>query len=104
LQVYLEASQRLRLAALARAGGQPAAVLIREAVERYIEQERCDVSADDPLLSLIGAAGGLENASDVAANHHRYLARGHASVSPAGAERPPRRKGRRHRKTRGRKW
>jgi len=103
LQVYLEASQRLRLAELARARGQPAALLIREAVERYLEQERCSVSADDPLLSLIGAAGSLESATDVSVDHHRYVARAHASGSASGAPRPARRTGKPRRKTRGRK-
>ena len=103
LQVYLEASQRLRLAELARARGQPAAMLIREAVERYLEQERRDVAADDPLLSLVGAAGTLETASDVSVKHHRYLARGHDSGTPAAAQRPTKRTGRQGRAKLGRR-
>jgi hypothetical protein len=74
MQVYLESEQRLRLNALARSTGRPAAELVREAVSRYLEQETQDVSENDPLFDLIGAAGDLETATDVASNHHRYLA------------------------------
>jgi hypothetical protein len=74
MQIYLETEQRLRLSALARAHGRPAAELVREAVSRYLEEETQSVSPRDPLFDLIGAAGDLETATDVASNKHRYLA------------------------------
>src|SRR6185503_13458328 len=74
MQIYLETEQRLRLNALARALGRPTAELIRDAVSRYLEQQSEGVSPTDPLFDLIGAAGDLETATDVASNKHRYLA------------------------------
>jgi hypothetical protein len=74
MQIYLETEQRLRLNALARAHGRPAAELVREAVSRYLEEETQSVSPRDPLFDLIGAAGDLETATDVSSNKHRYLA------------------------------
>jgi hypothetical protein len=74
MQIYLETEQRLRLAALARAQGRPQAELIREALSRYLGATTESISGDDSLFSLIGAAGDLEQATDVASNHHRYLA------------------------------
>ena len=74
MQIYLESEQRLRLNALARAQGRPAAELVREAVSRYLEERSEGVSENDSLWSLVGAAGDLETATDVASNHHRYLA------------------------------
>jgi len=73
MQIYLEAEQRLRLNALARAQGRPAAELVREAVGRYLEAETVVVPEGDGLLSLVGAARDLETATDVSQNHHRYL-------------------------------
>ena len=86
MQIYVETEQRLRLNALARAQGRPAAELIREALDRYLEDEARDISEDDGLFRLIGAGGPFETATDVAANHHRYLALAdpaHATYSPA---------------------
>jgi hypothetical protein len=74
MQIYLETEQRLRLTALARAHGRPAAELIREAVSRYLEEQTESVSPRDPLFDLIGAAGDLETATDVSSHKHRYLA------------------------------
>ena len=74
MQVYLESEQKLRLNALARSRGRPAAELIREAVERYLDEHSQSIETGDPLLDLIGAAGALETERDVASNHHRYLA------------------------------
>jgi len=73
MQVYLEAEQRLRLQALARAQGRPAAELVRDAVSRYLETETEAIPEGDGLLSLVGAARDLETATDVSQNHHRYL-------------------------------
>lgn len=80
MQIYLETEQRLRLNALARALGRPTAELIREAVDRYLGEQSQGVTPDDPLFELIGAAGDLETATDVASNHHHYL----ALADPAG--------------------
>jgi hypothetical protein len=74
MQIYLETEQRLRLNALSRALGRPTAVLIREAVDRYLAEQSQGVSPNDPLFELIGAAGDLETATDVASNRRRYLA------------------------------
>jgi hypothetical protein len=74
MQIYLETEQRLRLNALSRALRRPTAELIREAVDRYLAEQSQAVSPTDPLFDLIGAAGDLETATDVASNHHRYLA------------------------------
>ena len=74
MQIYLETEQRLRLAALARAQRRPQADLIREALSRYLDATTESISENDSLFSLIGAAGDLETATDVASNHHRYLA------------------------------
>jgi hypothetical protein len=85
MQVYLETEQRLRLGALARAKGRPAAELVREALDRYLEQETQQISESDGLFSLIGAGGPFETATDVASNHHRYLALAdptHATYAP----------------------
>ena len=38
-QVYLTDRQRDRLAAIARAGGKPQSELIREAIDRFLEQD-----------------------------------------------------------------
>src|SRR5262245_26418344 len=98
MQVYLESEQRLRLNALARTTGRPAAELIREAVSRYLEQETQDVSENDPLFELIGAGGDLEKATDVASNHHRYLALADTGRTPysrkkaSSAEKPARKR------------
>jgi len=73
MQVYLEAEQRLRLHALARAQGRPAAELVRDAVSRYLETETRAIPEGDGLLALVGAARDLETATDVSQNHHRYL-------------------------------
>lgn len=74
MQIYLETEQRLRLNALSRALGRPTAELIRDAVDRYLAEQSQSVSSNDPLFELVGAAGDLETATDVASNHHRYLA------------------------------
>jgi hypothetical protein len=74
MQIYVETEQRLRLNALARAKGRPAAELVREALTRYLDDEASDISADDGLFQLIGAGGPYETATDVSSNHHRYLA------------------------------
>ena len=74
MQIYLETEQRLRLNALSRALGRPTAELIRDAVDQYLAEQSRSVSPNDPLFELIGAAGDLETATDVASNHHRYLA------------------------------
>jgi hypothetical protein len=74
MQVYVETEQRLRLAALARAKKRPAAELIREALTRYLDDETRRISETDGLFSLIGAGRDFETATDVASNHHRYLA------------------------------
>jgi hypothetical protein len=89
MQIYVEAEQRLRLSALARIKGRPAAELVREALDRYLEDETSQISESDGLFSLIGAGGPFETATDVASNHHRYLAMAdvtHASYAP-GARR-----------------
>jgi hypothetical protein len=82
MQIYLETEQRLRLAALARAQGRPAAELIREAIERYLREGQKSIATDDGLMSLVGAAGELETAHDVSTHHHRYLA---VSETPGAA-------------------
>ena len=98
MQIYLESEQRLRLNALARSTGRPAAELVREAVSRYLEQETQDVSENDPLFDLIGAAGDLETATDVASNHHRYLAladrggRPYSGKNTSSVEKPARKR------------
>jgi predicted transcriptional regulator len=74
MQIYVETEQRLRLNALARAQGRPAAELIREALDRYLEDEARQISESDGLFQLIGAGGPYETATDVSENHHRYLA------------------------------
>jgi len=74
MQIYLATEQRLRLNALARSLGRPAAELVREAVGRYLDEATEHAFENDSLLSLIGAAGDLETATDVSSNHHRYLA------------------------------
>ena len=89
MQVYLESEQRLRLNALARTMGRPAAELIREAVSRYLEQETQDVSEKDALFELIGAGGDLETATDVASNHHRYLALADPRGTPYSKRKAP---------------
>ena len=38
-QIYLTARQRDRLSAMARAGGKPQSELIREAIDRFLEQD-----------------------------------------------------------------
>ncbi len=73
-QIYLPREQRVRLAAVARARGTSAAQVIREAVDRYLDAEARAPVADDGLLDLIGAAGDLDPATDVARSHDRYLA------------------------------
>ena len=88
MQVYLESQQRLRLNALARSLGRPAAELIREAVSRYLDEQNRDVPGDDALFSLVGAAGELETATDIASNHHRYLALADASHPRYAPKRP----------------
>jgi hypothetical protein len=47
-----------------------------------LDQETQGVAENDPLFDLIGAAGDLEKATDVASNHHRYL----ALTDPGGQE------------------
>ena len=74
MQIYVETEQRLRLNALAKSQGRPAAELVREAVRRYLDEAAENVFENDSLFSLIGAAGDLETATDVSSNHHRYLA------------------------------
>lgn len=49
------------------------ALLVREALARYLEAETEAPRGRDPLLDLVGAAGDLERAADVARHHHRYL-------------------------------
>lgn len=73
-QIYLPRQQRVRLAAVARARGTSAAQVIREAVERYLDAEAQAPAGDDGLLDLVGAAGDLDPARDVARLHDRYLA------------------------------
>jgi hypothetical protein len=85
MQIYLETEQRLRLNALSRALGRPTAELIRDAVDQYLAEQSRNVSSSDPLFELIGAAGDLETATDVASNHHRYL----ALAEPAGLRYAP---------------
>jgi hypothetical protein len=80
MQIYLETEQRLRLNALSRALRRPTAELIRDAVDRYLAEQSQSVSPNDPLFELIGAAGSLETATDVASNHQKYL----ALAEPAG--------------------
>ncbi len=38
-QIYLTERQRDRLAAIARAGGRPQSAVIREAIDRFLEQD-----------------------------------------------------------------
>lgn len=89
MQVYLESEQRLRLNALARSTGRAAAELVREAVSRYLEQETQEVSENDALFELIGAGGDFETATDVASNHHRYLALADPGGAPYSRKKAP---------------
>jgi predicted transcriptional regulator len=103
MQVYLEAEQRLRLNALARARGRPTAELIREAVGRYLDEEAKEISEDDGLFKLIGAGRAFETATDVASNHHRYLATAdsaHPTYQPVQHPGRKKAKGSRHKRPR----
>jgi len=74
-QLYLTHEQRRRLAAIAKTAGTSMAEVVREAVEQYLSARA--PTADDGLFKLIGAAGDLETATDVSANHHKYLRYAH---------------------------
>jgi len=89
MQIYLETEQRLRIAALARAQGRPAAELIREAIERYLSEGQTPIATNDGLMSLVGAAGDLETAHDVSTHHHRYLAVSDVPVPAYAPRRKP---------------
>lgn len=90
MQIYVETEQRMRLSALARKKGRPAAELIREALTRYLDEEASQIADDDGLFALIGAARRFETASDVASNHHRYLATADVARPSYGASKTKR--------------
>ena len=53
-QIYLTAPQRDRLAAISRAGGRPQSELVREAIDRYLEQQ-----ANATRGTVLSAAAGI---------------------------------------------
>lgn len=60
-QIYLTARQRDRLSAIARAGSRPQSELIREAIDRFLEQDAR--ARRDPVLRE--AAGIWRHRSDL---------------------------------------
>jgi len=70
-QIYLEEGlvRRLRKAATARR--RSASALIREAVQRYLDEEPS--LADDPIREIIGGSRG--GPRDASVEHDRYLYR-----------------------------
>ncbi|MBI2896963.1 MAG: CopG family transcriptional regulator [Deltaproteobacteria bacterium] len=87
-QIYLPREQRIRLAAAARTRKTSTAFVIREAVERYLDAEGHEPSGEDGLFDLIGAAGDLDEASDVARSHDRYLAGARLRRVPKRRQKP----------------
>lgn len=81
-QIYLESAQKSRLAALARRQNRPVAELIRELIDRYLNELGDSSPADDPLFDLVGASGDIETDAKVAGSHHQFLA-----ISPHGKRR-----------------
>ena len=79
-QIYLDEELDRELRAVAATEGRSAADLIREAVRRYLAEQRGS-AAVDPIAAMIGSVEGL--ASDAAAEHDRDL---------YGAPRPARRR------------
>ncbi len=79
-QVYLPSEQRQRLKAAAKQQDKAMADLIREAIDRYLEQSAS--SKEDPLLRLIGAGSGLDPERKVSANHHLFLRKASHKKAP----------------------
>jgi hypothetical protein len=75
-QVYIEAEQEKRLKSLAKKRGVSEAVLVREALDAYLEVndfkgfERIE---DHPLWGLVGLATSEEGPTDGSVNHDHYI-------------------------------
>lgn len=72
-QLYLTRNQNQRLRERAAAEGRPEAAIVREALDRYIAEDRGG-SSEHPLLGLIGMARGGKR-HDSARRHDDYLYR-----------------------------
>jgi predicted transcriptional regulator len=70
-QVYFPAELFRRLEKKAKKESKSSAAIIREAVERYLEQEREIDWDNDPIFKLAGL--GESGLGDLAAKHDAYL-------------------------------
>jgi hypothetical protein len=74
-QIYLEAEQNARIKALAARRGVPEALVIREALERYLAESPLvlDKPEDHPLWQIVGIVDDPDAPADLAENHDKYL-------------------------------
>ena len=70
IQIYIEPRQDYVLAALARNKGISKAEIIRESLDRYLEEIPLE---EDPAMGLVGL--GNSGKRDLSAHHDSYLAR-----------------------------
>jgi hypothetical protein len=70
VQIYLEEEQDQRLRLLARARGVSKSQLIRESIDRYLEELL--PPDQDPALGIIGLAGKVGR-KDLSERHDEYL-------------------------------
>jgi hypothetical protein len=85
IQLHLTEAQDRQLRALARKRGLTRAELIRRGVERVLHE---DDSPHDPLLELLGAAGGAV-APDISERHDEVLYRAEEPRLLRAAEKEP---------------
>lgn len=76
-QLYLGEALNRDLRALARRTGDSEAEHVRRALRSYLDAELSatgpEDDATDPLLELVGLAGGTDMPTDLARNHDHYL-------------------------------
>jgi predicted DNA-binding protein len=74
IQIYIEPQQDYVLQALSKEKGISKAELIRESIEKYLNELPV---AEDPAMELVGL--GSSGKGDLSNQHDRYLTRYHSS-------------------------